>query len=117
MVWADGQEEPIDAVLYATGYQPSLEYLADLGALDTTGRPIHRRGVSTAVPGLAYVGLSNQSTYASATIRGVGPDAAYVIRTLRRQLRGVRPGAERRTLAARRLIDRWRCCPTKESAL
>jgi putative flavoprotein involved in K+ transport len=87
VVWADDVEEPIDAVIYATGYVPNLDELTALGALDADGQALHRRGVSTAVPRLAYVGLHNQWTYASATLRGVGPDAAYVVSALRRQLR------------------------------
>ena len=77
----------VGAVIYATGYVPNLDYLTALGALDMDGQALHRRGVSTTVPRLAYVGLHNQWTYASATLRGVGPDAAYVVSALRRQLR------------------------------
>jgi putative flavoprotein involved in K+ transport len=91
VVWADGMEEPVDTVIYATGYRPNLDYLDNLGALDTSGQPLHRRGLSTTVSGLAYVGLSNQSTYASATLRGVGPDAAYVVRHLRHHLHASDP--------------------------
>lgn len=89
VVWPDRTAEPIDTVIYATGYRPNLDYLADLGALDTNGQPLHRRGISMTVPGLTYVGLSNQWTYASATIRGVGPDAAYIVQRLQRYLRQV----------------------------
>jgi hypothetical protein len=39
------------------------------------------------VPRLGYVGLHNQWTYASATLRGVGPDAAYVVKTIHCQVR------------------------------
>jgi putative flavoprotein involved in K+ transport len=87
VVWADGVEEPIDAVLFATGYRPNLDYLSALGALDDDGQALHRRGISTTAPRLGYVGLHNQWIYASATLRGVGPDAAYVVRTIHRQLR------------------------------
>ena len=87
VVWADDVEEPIDAVIYATGYRPNLDYLTALGALDADGRALHRRGMSTTVPRLAYIGLHNQWTYASATLRGVGPDAAYAVSAIRRQLR------------------------------
>jgi putative flavoprotein involved in K+ transport len=107
VVWADDTEEPIDAVIYATGYSPNLDYLADLGALDPSGNPWHQRGVSSTVPGLVYVGLSNQWTYASATLRGVGPDAAYVVSHLRRALH---------TISDRRLFGLWRCCVGKEGA-
>lgn len=85
VVWADGQEEAVDSVIFATGYRPNLDYLTPLGALDNQGQPKHRRGVSTTVPGLAFVGLSNQRTFASAALRGVGADAAVVLRALRRQ--------------------------------
>ena len=97
-------------MIYATGYRPNLDYLADLGALDADGQPLHRRGVSTTVPALAYVGLSNQWTYASATLRGVGPDAAYVVQQLRRQLRTFQPTEQRRTSVVRRAFGAWRCC-------
>jgi putative flavoprotein involved in K+ transport len=117
VAWADGTEEAIDAVIYATGYRPNLDYLAALGALDTSGQPLHQRGISTAVPGIAYVGLSNQWTYASATLRGVGPDAAYVAGKLRRHL-GVSVSTRHgRSAATRHLFGAWRCCQGKEGAL
>lgn len=86
VVWPDGAEEGVDVVLLATGYRPDLAYLAGTGALDEQGRPVHCQGVSTTVPGLGYVGLPGQTGFASATVRGVGPDARRVIRRLRRQL-------------------------------
>lgn len=89
VVWDDGTEEAIDAVILATGYRPNLDYLAGLDALQPDGRPHQRWGISLAVPGLAFVGLSGQRTLASATLRGVGRDAAPVVAHLRRHLRRV----------------------------
>lgn len=86
VVWADGAREAVDAVIFATGYRFNLDYLSDLGALDDGGRPHQRAGVSLTVPGLYYVGLSGQRSLASATIRGVGDDAAYVVARLRRRV-------------------------------
>jgi putative flavoprotein involved in K+ transport len=83
--WADGTTEPIDAVVFATGYQPDLGYLPRI-ALDESGWPVHRRGVSTTVPGLGFVGVPGQTGIASATLRGVGPDARRVVRHLARRL-------------------------------
>ena len=104
VVWADGTRERIDAVIMATGYQPSLGYLAGIGASDPDGRPLHRGGLSTAVPGLADVGLEYQRSIASATVRGVGRDAERVIaRLLRQRARAGRP-VSRRTIG--------RCCPS-----
>ncbi len=98
----------MDAVIFATGYRPKLDYLAPLGALDDQGQPKHRHGVSATVPGLGFVGLSNQRTFASAALRGVGPDAAVVLRALRRQRQA--PKSAIWTL--------WRtgCCPAETPA-
>jgi putative flavoprotein involved in K+ transport len=78
VIWPDGSTEHVDTILLATGYRPALSYLdpAELG---------HRRGISTVHPGLGYVGLEWQRSFASATLRGVGRDARYVVRRLIRQ--------------------------------
>ncbi len=75
--WANGQEEPVDSVILATGYRPNLDYLSNLSALDANGGALHKGGVSS-VRGLYYVGLSNQRTLASASLRGVGRDAEFI---------------------------------------
>jgi len=62
--------------------------LTGTGALDAAGRPLHRAGVSTTVPGLGYVGMEYQHNNASASLRGVGRDAAYVLKRLRRTTNG-----------------------------
>lgn len=98
VVWTDGTREPVDTVILATGYLPDLGYLATTGALDADGRPLHRGGVSTTVPGLGYVGLETQRAIASATLRGVGRDARHVLARL--------PAPER----ARRPTRRASCC-------
>jgi putative flavoprotein involved in K+ transport len=94
--WSDGTLERVDAVILATGYKPGLDYVAAIGALDGEHRPLHRRGISTTVPGLGYVGLPHQRSIASATLRGSGSDAEYVIRRLR--------AAARRARAPRRVV-------------
>ena len=83
VVWPDGTAEPADTVLFATGYRPNLTYLADLGAYAHDGHVLQTQGRSTSVPGLYYVGLSRQRSVASATLRGVGPDARVVVEHLR----------------------------------
>ena len=84
VVWDDGEEEAVDAVVLATGYDPNLDYLEPLGALRADGRPDQRGGMSRAIPGLYFVGLPFQTSFASATLRGVGPDAALVVSRVRR---------------------------------
>ncbi|MEL6309559.1 MAG: NAD(P)/FAD-dependent oxidoreductase [Chloroflexota bacterium] len=79
VVWADGTEEPVDTILYATGFERrTTPFLASLGALDDKHIPQEHKGVSTVVDGLFYVGLEGQIAPASATIRGVSRDARYV---------------------------------------
>jgi putative flavoprotein involved in K+ transport len=88
VVWHDGARERVDTLVLATGYRPNLDYLAGLGALGPDGHPPQRAGISTTVPGLGYLGLPFQRSFASATIRGVGADAEHVVQILRRQLQG-----------------------------
>jgi putative flavoprotein involved in K+ transport len=80
VVWKDGTVEKIDAVIFGTGYRPNVAYLESLPkALDTQGNPMQQNGMSTHVEGLYFVGLNGQRSFSSATLRGVGDDAKYVI--------------------------------------
>ena len=78
VMWSENDRERIDAIILATGYRPSLDYLGELGALDAAGAPRHIGGVSTTHLGLVYVGLEYQRSFASNTLRGVSADAAAV---------------------------------------
>ncbi|MFE2864880.1 flavin-containing monooxygenase [Embleya sp. NPDC059259] len=84
IVWADGSEEHLDAIVLATGYRPHLDYLEASGALDADGLPLHDTGVSTTVPGLGYVGLEWQRSLSSASLRGAARDATHVLNRLRK---------------------------------
>jgi putative flavoprotein involved in K+ transport len=87
VIWPDGTTERVDTVIFATGYRPHLVHLRNMGALDSEGRPLQTAGISTTVPGLYYVGLEGQRSFASATLRGVGPDAKFVVQKLLRHLK------------------------------
>jgi putative flavoprotein involved in K+ transport len=82
VVWSDDSREHVDAVILATGYRPSLDYLRALGALDSDGMPLHLGGISTTHPGLAYVGLEFQRSFSSNTLRGACRDARHVVAPL-----------------------------------
>lgn len=84
VTWPDGRTEQVDTILLATGYRPDLPYLTDLGALDHHRRLRQVRGLSTSHAGLGYLGLEWQRSLASATLRGVGRDARYVVDRLLR---------------------------------
>ncbi|MGW0817055.1 flavin-containing monooxygenase [Streptomyces viridiviolaceus] len=83
VVWADGTKEPVDAVIWATGYRLTFPYLNGSGALDADGRPRHHGGIATA-PGLGFAGIEFQRSFSSNTLRGVGRDAAHVLSRLSR---------------------------------
>ncbi|SCG74646.1 flavin-containing monooxygenase [Micromonospora coxensis] len=90
VVWSDGAAEPVDAVLFATGYRPDVGYLDPLG-LREPGAPRPVGGVYADRPGLVHLGWEFQRSFASNTLRGVGRDAAHVIAALAGHLSG-RPG-------------------------
>ncbi|MFU8849557.1 flavin-containing monooxygenase [Micromonospora sp. SL1-18] len=106
VLWRDGTVEQVDAVIFATGYRPDLDYLAPLATVDR-GVPQQVDGISTTHPGLVYLGLEFQRSFASNTLRGVGRDAAHVMAALAahadrrprffRQVRPTAPGAQRST--------------------
>jgi len=103
VIWPDGSQDAADTVIFATGYRPNLAYLSGLGALDEDGRVFHREGQSTTVSGLYYIGLARQRNAASATLRGVGPDARAVVDHLRSYCQ-----ADRTAIPARPAGDRRR---------
>ncbi|MCD0443668.1 NAD(P)/FAD-dependent oxidoreductase [Glycomyces sp. A-F 0318] len=90
--WGDGTTETVDAVILATGYRPALDYLTGLDVLDADGHPRHRGGLATAVPGLGFVGLEWQRSLSSASLRGVGRDAARVAKPLAAMVLNARNG-------------------------
>ena len=78
VVWSDGQREPVDAIILATGYRPSLGYLRELGALDADGAPIQSRASPPRTSGWSTSAWSS-SVVCSNTLRGVSEDARAVI--------------------------------------
>lgn len=104
VAYADGTKHSYDSVIFATGFRPNLTYLETLGALDAFGNARHRYGISQTTHGLYFVGLSEQRSFASATLRGVGRDAAYVIRDLTQYLNA--PSGQ---------FLKLRCCATPQS--
>jgi putative flavoprotein involved in K+ transport len=88
VVWSDGTREVVDVVLLATGYRPDVGYLRQAGALDEYGIPQHTGGLSLTHPGLVYLGLEFQRSFASNTLRGVAYDAAHVMAALAAHVRG-----------------------------
>jgi cation diffusion facilitator CzcD-associated flavoprotein CzcO len=79
VIWPDGREESVDAVIWCTGFQPALAHLAPLGVVEPTGR-VRTVGTRSLVePRLWLVGYGNWTGFASATMIGVGRTARETV--------------------------------------
>lgn len=83
VVWPDGREELVDAVIWCTGFGPALGHLEPLGVVGEDGRVELQRGGagtrSVGEPRLWLVGYGEWTGYASATLIGVGRSARATV--------------------------------------
>ncbi|WP_027483268.1 ArsO family NAD(P)H-dependent flavin-containing monooxygenase [Deinococcus pimensis] len=86
VVWPDGQEEAVDAVIWCTGFRPALSHLRPLGVLDTDGRVRVDGTRSVLEPRLWLVGYGQWTGFASATLIGVGRGARATAQEIRAAL-------------------------------
>lgn len=70
VVWSDGTHEEFQAVVWCTGFRPSLKHLASLGILNETGR-IEMKGTRCVKEPLWLVGYGEWTGFGSATLIGV----------------------------------------------
>jgi putative flavoprotein involved in K+ transport len=94
---ADGRTLEVSVVVWATGFRPDFGWV-ELPVLGEDGYPLQYRGVVNAAPGLYFLGLPFQHTFASAVIGGVGKDARYIAehiaeQTTQRERKPIPPGA------------------------
>jgi putative flavoprotein involved in K+ transport len=78
--FADGTQQDVDVIVWATGFRSHYDWLAVPGAV-VDGRPEHSRGTSP-VDGLHFLGLPWQHTRGSALLGFVQHDAAYLAEQL-----------------------------------
>lgn len=71
VVWTDGSETAVDAVIWCTGFKPALEHLASLGVVTQQGRVEVEGTRSVSEPRLWLVGYGDWTGSASATLIGV----------------------------------------------
>lgn len=88
VVWTDGREERIDAVIWCTGFRPALDHLRPLGIVDAAGRVRVEGTRSLAEPMLWLVGYGNWTGFASATLIGVGRSARATVQEIEAALGG-----------------------------
>ncbi|MET0872580.1 MAG: NAD(P)/FAD-dependent oxidoreductase [Paeniglutamicibacter terrestris] len=77
----DGTPIEASTIIWATGYRPDYSWIDGL-QLDELGYPLHRRGISTQIPGLGFLGIPFLYGLTSGIIGGVGRDSRYLARHL-----------------------------------
>jgi putative flavoprotein involved in K+ transport len=86
VVWSDGRQERVDAVIFATGFRPALTHLAPLGVVGGDGRVAIQPGGSgtraAGEPRLWLVGYGEWTGFASATLIGVGRSARATVQEI-----------------------------------
>lgn len=73
----DLETEGITSVVWATGFAVEFQRWVNMPVLDTDGRPVHERGV-TSLPGLYFLGQSWLHRLRSPFIRGAEEDANHL---------------------------------------
>jgi cation diffusion facilitator CzcD-associated flavoprotein CzcO len=71
VIWPDGNETPLDAVIWCTGFRPALDHLRELNVIEQDGRVRVEGTRSVEEPRLWLVGYGDWTGFASATLLGV----------------------------------------------
>lgn len=72
VIWPDGREEKIDAVIWCTGFEHALDHLKPLDVIEPDGTITVDDTRSVREPRLWLVGYGEWTGFASATLIGVG---------------------------------------------
>lgn len=79
VVWQDGSETNVDAVIWCTGFSPALEHLRSLGVLEQNGKVDVEHNQSVKEPRLWLIGYGDWTGAASATLIGAGRTARETV--------------------------------------
>lgn len=88
VVWRDGTETGVDAVIWCTGFRPALDHVTELGIVGPDGTVELDGTRSIREPGLWFVGYGGWTGPASATLIGVGRSARETARRIAESLSG-----------------------------
>ena len=78
------KKENITSILWCTGFKTDYSWLK-IDCLDSTGRPIHQRGVSDE-QGLYFLGLNWLHTWGSGRFLSVAEDAEFLVQNIKENL-------------------------------
>jgi pyruvate/2-oxoglutarate dehydrogenase complex dihydrolipoamide dehydrogenase (E3) component len=79
VVWPDGTETHVDAVIWCTGFKPALEHLRHLGIIGPDERIETVGSRCLKVPRLWLLGYGDWTGFASATLIGAARTARAVM--------------------------------------
>jgi len=82
IILANGKEIEVDAIIFCTGFQPALSYLANLGIVQNDGKVKTMETKAVEVTGLWLVGFGNWTGFAAATLIGVGRSAKSTVEAI-----------------------------------
>ena len=83
LVWPDGRKENIDAIVFCTGFKPTLQHLTGLNVINEEGKVDTVGTKSKKVTGLWLVGYGDWTGFASATLIGVGRTAKTTVEEIK----------------------------------
>ncbi|WP_330215330.1 ArsO family NAD(P)H-dependent flavin-containing monooxygenase [Pseudomonas sp. AM8] len=86
VVWRNGDETAIDAIIWCTGFAPSLNHLRGLGVVNSKGQVDVHDNRSLIQPRLWLVGYGDWTGLASATLIGVTRTARNVVKDIQQYL-------------------------------
>lgn len=75
VVWPDGSEMQIDAIIWCTGFRPALDHLSSIGVLEPDGRVTVQEGRALTEPRLWLAGYGDWTGAGSATLMGAARTA------------------------------------------
>jgi putative flavoprotein involved in K+ transport len=82
----DGRIISVSSIVWATGYKPDFSWI-DMPVINEKGWPLSKKGVSTQVEGLYFIGMLFQRSLSSSLVGGVGRDADFIARHIQQHIR------------------------------
>jgi putative flavoprotein involved in K+ transport len=82
VVWPDGSEMSIDAIIWCTGFRPALEHLRSLDIVEADGCVLVEEQRSVKEPRLWLAGYGDWTGPGSATLMGAARTARDLVRLL-----------------------------------
>ncbi len=79
VVWSEGHEEAVDAVIWCTGFKPALDHLRSLNLVEDNGKVMVKDGQSIKEPKLWLFGYGDWASPGSATLIGAARSAKEVV--------------------------------------